>query len=1155
MDTQFAGSSVTLDDKYTVNDGPVFLTGVQALVRLPLLRRALDRAAGLNTAGFISGYRGSPLGTYDKQLWLEKKRLAGEHIIFRPGVNEELAATAVWGSQNVGLFQGARYDGVFGIWYGKGPGVDRAGDAFKHANMFGTTPNGGVLAFAGDDHSCKSSTLPNQSDFAFADAEIPVLSPSGVEEILEFGIKGFDLSRYAGLWVGMKTIADTMDASATARIALSSYRSVLPEGVVAPPGGRNARLYLSPPQQEELHRHFRLPAMMAFARVNGFDRILIDGGAKPRIGIVASGKAYLHVRQALVDLGVSDADAAAMGLRIYKVGLVWPLEPHGARAFADGLETVLVVEERRDVIEHQLRSVAYDLADGRRPRILGKRDADGKPLISDLMDIDTSHVIRAILRVLPTELKTDRMRGLEAQFAARDASCADVIPIHTRSAYFCSGCPHSTSTHVPDGSRAIAGIGCHYLATFMERKTDGFTQMGGEGVPWMGQAPFTSEEHIFANLGDGTYFHSGSLAVRQAVAAGDNITFKILYNDAVAMTGGQAVDGQLSVPQMAAQMRAEGVSRIAIVGDDPDRYRGHAMMPPGTTFDHRSRLDAVQKDLRDLPGVSLIIYDQVCATEKRRRRKRGTMDKAERRIFINEAVCEGCGDCSVKSNCLSVEPVETEFGRKRRINQASCNSDYSCAEGFCPSFVSVYAAAPKRADAKPMLASATASLPDPKMPAIGSEPFNLMLTGIGGLGVTSMAAIIGMAAHLSNRQVRIVDQLGMAQKGGGVYSHIRIGSGDAELYSPRIGDGQADLVLAADIVVAHGKSGLPMMSADRTSVIADAQVTPTAEFVSNNAVQFNAGGMAARLSGHAKVYEDIPAQALAVKLFGDGVYANMVLLGFAWQKGLVPLERAAILRAIELNGAQIPLNKRAFELGREAAIDKASVIALLSPPRKLSQTLDELIAIRVRDLTDYQDAAYTARYVAIVDQVRRREREVNPGSDALTTAVARNLYKLMAIKDEYEVARLYTDGGFAARLKEQFGDGAKLRVHMAPPLISRRNPDTGLPEKRAFGPWILPVMKQLARLKGLRGTRWDIFGRTVERRMERALLADYEARITRLLPTLTRANLPTAVEYAGVPDMIRGFGHVKDRNAASAAQLYTDLELKLKGKLMLRAAE
>ncbi len=1029
--------------------------------------------------------------------------------------------------------------------------MDRSGDAFKHANFFGTARHGGVLAFAGDDHSCKSSTLPNQSDFAFMDAEIPVLNPADIAELLEFGMKGFELSRFAGLWVGVKAIADTMDASATVRIDPSRYRTFEPEGTAAPPGGRNGRLRLTPAQQEEVHRHFRLPAARAFARANGFDRIAA-GSPNPRYGIAASGKAYLHVRQALRDLGIGEDLAAALGIQVYKIGLVWPLCEQGARAFADGLETVLVVEERRDAIEHQLRAAAYGLADGRRPRILGKRDGSGAPLISDLMDIGTADVARAILATIPEEWKTPRMREAEARLAQAAKAAAASVPLHVRSPYFCSGCPHSTSTRVPDGSRAIAGIGCHFLAAYMDRNTDSYTQMGGEGVLWAGQAPFTSEPHVFANLGDGTYFHSGSLAIRQAVAAGHRVTYKILYNDAVAMTGGQPVDGQLSVPQIAAQVRAEGVTRIAIVSDNPARHRGHPDIPAGTTFSHRSRLEALQRELRKEPGVSVIIYDQVCATEKRRRRKRGLMEQSQRRAVINASVCEGCGDCSRASNCLSVEPLETEFGLKRKINQSACNQDFSCVEGFCPSFVSVYGGTLKRRQA---VVHATGELPEAVLPAIGTDGYNILMTGIGGLGITSLAAILGMAAHLQNLQVRVMDQIGLSQKGGGVYSHLRLGASGTELYSPRISEGQADLLLAADLVVAHGKNGLPAMSAERTALVCDTEVAPTAEFVADNSTAYDADAMMARLKAKARLAGQCPAQKIATAFLGDAIYANMVLTGFAWQNGLIPLDRGAILRAIELNGASVDANKRAFALGREAALDLAKLMAKLPAAQQQPQTLGELIDVRVRGLIAYQDEAYADRYCAFLEKVGHREEAIAPGSQALTQAVARNLYRLMAIKDEYEVARLYTDGRFAEQIKEQFEGDVTLKVHLAPPLLARRNPDTGLPEKRTFGAWMLQAMKLLAKGKRLRGTRLDVFGWTAERKAERALLADYEARIERLLPKLSRANLGLAAQYAAVPDAIRGFGHVKAANVKKAEARYAELEAALFAQPALRAAE
>ncbi len=1126
---------VTLDDKYTVTDGTVYITGVQALVRLPMLRRQLDRELGLNTAGFISGYRGSPLGTYDSQLWKAKGLLDQHHVVFKPGINEDLGATAVWGSQQVGLYPGATYDGVFGIWYGKGPGVDRTGDAFKHANFAGTAPNGGVLAFAGDDHACKSSTMPNQSEFAFMDAEMPVLNPTGVEELLAFGMKGFGLSRYAGLWVGMKTIADTMDSTAVIDVDLAAYRTVIPEGVALPPDGLNIRLVDTPAAAEERHRRFRLPAAQAFARANGFDRVVLDS-PRARFGIVATGKAYLHVRQALQDLGIGDEMARDWGIRLYKVGLAWPLDPVGAAAFAGGLEEVLVVEERRDVLEHQLKAALYHLPEGRRPRVSGKTDPDGRPLVRDTLDLDTGRVVQAILARLPAEWRTPKMASVQAVLSDPARTPEGVQPLHVRGPFFCSGCPHNTSTNLPEGSRATAGIGCHFLVQWMDRRAEACTHMGGEGVPWMGQAPFTSERHIFANLGDGTYFHSGSLAVRQSIAAGVNITYKVLYNDAVAMTGGQRVDGTLTVPMIVAQMAAEGVTRIAVVSDDPERHRGDPAIPSWVSFDHRDRLDAVQKELREVQGVSVLVYDQTCATEKRRRRKRGLMETPDRRLVINEAVCEGCGDCSVKSNCLSVEPIETEFGRKRRIDQSSCNQDFSCANGFCPSFVSVVGGTPRKGagSAKPRL-----DLPDPALPSLEAEPWNVMLTGIGGQGVAALAAIIGMATHLEGKRLVVVDQLGMAQKGGGVYSHIRIARADQEIFSPRIGPGQTDLLIASDIVVGHGRTALPSLGRERTHALVNADLAPTSEFVRNNEVHYDVEGMIRSLRANSRALDRIPAQALVVSLLGDAIYLNVFLLGAAYQKGLVPLSAAALERAIELNGVSADKNKLAFQWGRHYAADPAS-IPVPGAPEPVATTLAEIVARRRADLAAYQNEAYARSFEALVERARLAEAGLGRG-EALAIAIAKSLHKLMAYKDEYEVARLYTDGRFLERVGAGFDGPVTLRFHMAPPLLSRRDPDTGRPVKRTFGPWLMPALRVLARMKGLRGTALDPFGYTEERRTERALIGAYRATVERLLAGLTADNHALAVEIAALPLTIRGFGHVKEANLAKARKREEEL--------------
>ncbi len=1119
---------VSLNDKYDVAEGTVFITGVQALVRLPLERKRLDLEAGLNTGGFISGYRGSPLGTYDSQLWKAQKYLDSHDIVFKPGVNEELGATAVWGSQQVGLYPGARFDGAFGIWYGKGPGVDRCGDVFKHANLAGTSKLGGVLAFAGDDHACKSSTLPNQSEFAFIDAEMPVLNPTGVEELLEFGLKGFEMSRYAGCWVGMKTIADTMDSTATITIDRARYRTILPANGIVPPGERNILLHDTPQNLEACHRHLRLPAAQAFARANGLDRIVLES-KKPRRGIMATGKAYLHVRQALHDLGIDDKTGEKLGLRIYKVGLTWPLDPEGALHFADGLEEVLVVEERRDVMEHQLRAMLYNLPDRRRPRIVGKRDDQNKPLLRDTLDLDAAQVAKAIYRRLEPSDRNDQMDRYISWISQDVGEPDKITPLHVRSPFFCSGCPHNTSTNLPEGSRATAGIGCHFLVQWMDRDSEACTQMGGEGVPWIGQAGFTDEKHIFANLGDGTYFHSGILAIRAALGAGVNITYKILYNDAVAMTGGQSVDGILTVPQMAIQLVGEGVKRIAVVSDDPDRYRNHPDIPKRTTFDHRHRLDAVQQELREEAGVSILIYDQTCATEKRRRRKRGLMETPRKRVFINDLVCEGCGDCTAKSNCLSVEPIETEWGRKRRIEQSSCNQDFSCLQGFCPSFVSVEGGALRKAQAKADT-SVFAKLPEPVLPEIGEDGFNILLTGIGGQGVTALAAIIGMAAHLEGKTVAMVDMLGMAQKGGGVHSNIRIGKPGQTLNGPRIAVGSADLILAADIVGAAGKVTLPVAGRHRAHAIVNGDLIPTAEFIKNKDVTFRYDGMKEMLGGECKSLEEIEATRLATALMGDAIYTNILLLGFAWQRGLLALTAAAIEQAIGLNGVEVDKNLQSFNWGRLLAHDDALIRHYLPDTPPLSKTLDEVIAQRVSYLTDYQNTAYAARYSRMIDLIR------NKGQSKLTEAVARYAFKLMAYKDEYEVARLYTDGRFMAKLKDQFDGDVALSFHMAPPLIGKYDSDSGLLVKRQFGPWMLRVMKILAKGKRLRGTAFDPFGRTVERKMERKLVADYEALVGEVVASLTPARLETAIKLLNLPDQIRGFGHVKEASIARAKE-------------------
>jgi indolepyruvate ferredoxin oxidoreductase len=1143
---------VALDDKYTAASGRLVMTGTQALVRLPLLQKARDRAAGLNTAGFISGYRGSPLGGYDQQLWNAKKFLEPENIVFKPGLNEDLAATAVWGSQQAGLHGDAKYDGVFGLWYGKAPGVDRSGDAFRHANSDGTMKNGGVLLVAGDDHAAKSSTLAAQSEFALMDAEIPVLNPASVQEVIEFGLYGWAMSRYAGLWVGLIALADTMDSTATVDLRPDEPRIVLPTDFTMPPGGLHIRLGLRPLEKELLLREFRVPAALAFARANPIDRI-VTNPPNARIGIMTAGKSYLDVLQALHDLGI---DPEAHGIRLYKVGMTAPIEPEGARAFAKGLELVLVIEEKRELMERQLRDVLYGLS-GQWPQVVGKRARENKPLLPSVGDLSTAEIARAIAYCLPREDALDEhVRTRLERLQYNDDILKTLVAKNERGPYFCSGCPHNSSTKIPEGSRAAGGIGCHYLVTWMmpERSTDTFTQMGAEGTTWIGEAPFVDTPHIFSNLGDGTYFHSGLLAIRFSVSAKANITYKLLFNDAVAMTGGQHVDGTLTVPMLSRQLADEGVGKIVVVTDEPEKYGAGSGLAHGVTVEHRDELDRVQRDLREIEGVTAIIYDQTCAAEKRRRRKRGTYPDPDQRVFINQAVCEGCGDCSTQSNCLSVEPVETEFGRKRHIDQSSCNKDFSCVNGFCPSFVTVHGAKPRKMTAK--LDPTTRPLPMPALPALGVEPYNILIAGVGGTGITSLAAILGMASHLDGNGFSSLDMTGLAQKGGAVLSHMRINDGSEPINGSRIGTAMADLILAADPLVAVTQLALRAGGGDHTVTVLNNTVSPTAEFVHDRDTQYDMADNRRLLKNAAREIAEFDAHGAATRLLGDAMYANMMLLGFAWQRGLVPVTAEAMVKAIALNGAAVAANKKAFAWGRLAAEQPELVTAEaeLKPLTPPAQTLDELIARRVAVLTDYQDAAYAERYRALVEKVRAAEAAKTPGFTSLAGTVARNYFKLLAYKDEYEVARLYTDGAFKAALEKEFEGDLSLEFHLAPPLFNKPDPITGRPKKTKFGPWTMRLFKLLASMKRLRGTRLDIFGRSEDRVTERRLIAEYEALVAELVAGLTPANHALAVALAGVPDQIRGYGPVKAASVVTAKAKEAELLARFRAPMEAVAA-
>ncbi|HEX7640527.1 MAG TPA: indolepyruvate ferredoxin oxidoreductase family protein, partial [Burkholderiaceae bacterium] len=1151
--------SVSLDDKYTLETGRAFMSGVQALVRLPMLQRRRDALAGLDTAGFISGYRGSPLGGYDQALWAARKHLAAQNIVFQPGVNEELGATAVWGTQQLDLYpQSKRHDGVFGIWYGKGPGVDRTCDVFKHANMAGTAKHGGVIAIAGDDHISKSSTAAHQSDHIFKACGLPVFFPSSVQDILDMGLHAFAMSRYAGVWASMKTIQEVVESSASVEIDPGRVDIVLPGDFVMPPGGLHIRWPDPPLEQEARLMDYKWYAALAYVRANRLNHNVVST-PDDRFGLIASGKAFNDLRQALADLGLDDDACRALGIRVHKVNVVWPLEATITRDFARGLKEILVVEEKRQVIEYQVKEQLYNWRSDVRPTVLGKFDEqDGdlsggewsnpNPganwLLRPKADLTPAIIAKAVAHRLkklgvPADVARrmdERLVVIEAKERALAALKADpAAQVGERTPWFCSGCPHNTSTRVPEGSRAVAGIGCHYMVNWMDRSTSTFTQMGGEGVPWVGQAPFTTDRHIFANLGDGTYYHSGVLAIRQSLAAGVNITYKILFNGAVAMTGGQPVDGQIDVPAITRELEAEGVRRIVVVSDEPEKYAAGVQLAQGTTVHHRDQLDALQRELREVAGVSVIVYDQTCATEKRRRRKRGTMAQNPRRVVINEAVCEGCGDCSVQSNCLSVEPLETEFGRKRRINQNTCNQDFSCVNGFCPSFVSVQGTLKKPRPAQPKDASALPPLPLPALPRADTA-WGIVVAGIGGTGVITIGQLLGMAAHLEGKGVVTQDAAGLAQKGGATWSHIQIAETPQAILTTKVDAAKADLVIGCDPLVTANPTSLQVMREGRTYVALNTHGAPTAGFVTNPEWQFPAGrceDAIARTVG-AGLLGAFDAERVAVQLLGDSIYTNPLMLGYAWQQGRVPLGLEALMRSIELNGVQVEKNKQAFEWGRRCAHDLASVQALFAAAKVIEfvkkPSLDEAVARRVDFLTGYQDAAYAARYQAVVDRVRAAEGKLGQGT-RLADAVARNLFKLMAYKDEYEVARLHADPAFRARLADQFEDGFRLQFHLAPPLTAKKNARGEL-VKKTYGGWMLKAFGVLAKFKGLRGTALDVFGHTAERRTERALIAEYLALVDELLAGLRPERLADAVALARLPEDIRGYGHVKERHLA-----------------------
>ncbi len=1145
----------SLDEKFDLGVTRQLLTGTQAIVRLMLMQKARDKAAGLNTAGYVSGYRGSPIATLENAFQRAEKLIEKNDIVFHPGLNEDLAATAVWGTQQAELRGEGKYDGVFALWYGKGPGVDRSGDAFRHANHAGTSKNGGVLALLGDDHTCESSTSAHQSEFAMMDAMIPILNPAGVQELLDYGLLGYGMSRYAGVWVSLKCVKDNIESTATVDGHTDRVNIVLPaeDDYAVPPGGLNIRLGDPPLDKERrLHDHKRR-AVAAFARANKLDRIVTSGGARPRIGIVTTGKSYLDTRAAMDTLGIDEVKANALGIRIYKVAMTWPLEPRGIMQFAEGLELILVIEEKRSLIESQLKEQLFDLP--QRPLVLGKRGERDDfrkrewlyPAYGALEPNDIAITIaeRLIERDLGGEDLKARVAKLK-ELKGNRPKTADMFP---RTAYFCAGCPHNSSTKVPEGSRAYAGIGCHYMVQWMDRNTEGFTQMGGEGANWIGEAPFSKRDHVFQNLGDGTYIHSGSLAIRAAVAAGTTMTFKLLFNDAVAMTGGQKLDGGLTVQKMAAQVLAEGVKSVVVVTDEPEKYGLDAALPAGVHVRHRLDLTVIQKELAEVPGVTVLIYDQTCAAEKRRRRKRGAFPDPDRRVMINPAVCEGCGDCGVKSNCVAVLPRETELGRKRHIDQSACNKDFSCVEGFCPSFVMLHGAKPRKAkrneavDPLGGVAHMLGALPEPKLPALADEPYAMIVTGVGGTGVVTISAVLAQAAHNAGLGFGSIDMTGIAQKGGAVACHMRVARSPEAIHSIRVGVGSCDLVLGGDLVVTASQKVLETVKPDRTAFVYSTYELTTGDFTRKPDLTVPGGALRSAIAERARraPIHSLDAHTLAERLFGDSIYSNMLLMGLAYQLGHVPIPAASIEEAIELNGAAVETNRQAFRFGRLAAHDMAALERVMGTSAHVEnpapKTLDEIVRYRAALLVKYQNGKLAGRYHARVEAMVEAERNRTPGKSGLAEAVAKAYHKVLAYKDEYEVARLYTDGSFAREIEEQFEGVKHADFYLAPPLLSKlwRDKATGHPRKvRLPGVVVMPLFRVLARMRGLRGSVFDVFGYSAERRREREAISDYERLLDEIVERLTAVNHETAVALAALPLDVKGFGHVKEANAEKA---------------------
>ena len=1166
-------ASVSLDDKYSLSDGVAFMTGTQALLRLTIEQARRDRAAGLNTGGYITGYRGSPLGGVDQTAHRAQSFLTEHQIKFQEGLNEDLAATALWGTQQIGLFgDPTAYDGVFGLWYGKGPGVDRSGDALKHGNLAGSSPHGGVLAAFGDDHTSKSSTTAHQSEPMFIGMGIPVLNPASIHDFLPLGLFGYAASRYAGTWAGLKCLTDTVESSGAVALGLSELAFVTPTDFDLPPEGLNIRHPDAMLAQEERLWNFKLPAFQAFTRANRINhQTQGDRTGRLRLGLVGVGKGHLEAIDALRMLGLAQSDLEALGIGVFKVAQVWPLEPQSFTDFALRCDELLVIEEKRPLVEDQAARLILNAApDQRPPLISGKTDPGGAPLLPRHGEFGALDVARALDSRLTARGILDANPDRVGRLMPAPSIDRGNAPAPTRLPWYCAGCPHNTSTKVPEGSKAGSGIGCHTLALYIyPERTIAYTHMGAEGSPWIGMSPFVDTPHMFQNMGDGTYNHSGLLAIRAAVGAGVNMTYKLLFNDAVALTGGQSHDGGLTPWAMTQQLKGEGVTKIIVVADDPDKYAPATPWAAGVTIRHRDEMEAVQAELREIEGVTVLLYDQVCAAEKRRRRKRGKMEDPAKRLFINSAVCEGCGDCGVKSNCVAIKPIETPLGRKREIDQSVCNKDYSCLKGFCPSFVTVSGEAANQAAIKPAQSGPRPALPSAELPA--PEPvawdleYNMLVTGIGGTGVTTVSALLGMAAHIDGYGSALLDQTGLSQKNGAVSSHVRLLPKGGDAGASKVSPASLDLLLGCDLVVSTAPQIMATYAPGRTRAVINDHVVPIALFTRQPDMPIQAGPLTRRIGGSIAP-EDmtlVNATSIATKLLGDSIAANLFLVGVALQLGLLPLSVAAVERAIELNGVAIDFNKQALAWGRWMAIDPGMVTQAAlgdaadqpAVAQNDGETASEIApegtvappsrAERQAMLEAYQDRAYADRFGARIQafEARLQTGGLAEGARArLSAAAEAALHRAMAYKDEYEVARLYTDGRYLAELRSKFGPDFALTFHLSPPLLSRIDPNTGEPSKVALsGRWVMPLLSVLKRFKGLRGGPLDVFGRTEERRAERAFIGTVEGLMDQIAAQASNDSLVAAEAVLEATGHVRGFGPVKARNLAAFEARLPDL--------------